>query len=129
MPKFFIFYLFIYLFIYSVQKLCWIGCVNYPLILAKKLEKVARPWRWALVIWNLFAFFIQVIIQENRRHSEKCTKHKCVCFNDVIWLMTIKVMLKIKNKSQRYDINWPGPGHKCIEYKMCLNIMMVIYIK
>ena len=36
-----------------------------------------------------------------------------------------------KNESQRYDINWfrPRHGHKYTKYKMCLNIMMVIYIK
>ena len=36
--------------------------------------------------------------------------------------------LKIKIKSQRYDINWPSPRHrhKYAEYKMCFNIMMII---
>ena len=41
--------------------------------------------------------------------------------------MTMKIRLKIKNRSQRYDINRPRPrhGHKYIKYKMCLRIMMV----
>ena len=36
-----------------------------------------------------------------------------------------------KKRSQRYDINRPRPrhGHKHTKYKMCLSIMMVIYIK
>ena len=42
-------------------------------------------------------------------------KNKCVCFNEVIWLITIKVRLKLKNRVHRYDINRSRPrhGHKC----------------
>ena len=35
----------------------------------------------------------------------------------------------MENRSHRYDINRPKLGHKYTEYKMCLNIMMVISIK
>ena len=43
----------------------------------------------------------------------------------------MKIRLKIKNRSYRYDINIfrPRHGHKCAKYKMCLSIMMVRYIK
>ena len=39
--------------------------------------------------------------------------------------------LKIKGRTQRYDINRPRTkyGGKCTKYKMCANIMMVICIK
>ena len=39
--------------------------------------------------------------------------------------------LKMKNRSNRYDINRPRPrhGHKYTKYKMCLYIMIVICIK
>ena len=42
--------------------------------------------------------------------------------------MTMKMRLKIKNRSHRYDINTPRPkhGHKYTQYKMCLIIVMVI---
>ena len=45
--------------------------------------------------------------------------------------MAMKIRLKIKNKSQRYDINRPRPRlePKYTKYKMCLSIMMVICIK
>ena len=45
--------------------------------------------------------------------------------------MAIKMRLKIKKRSHRYDINWPRPRHgeKYTKYKMCLDIMMVISIK
>ena len=39
--------------------------------------------------------------------------------------MTLKMMLKMKNRSHRYEINRPSPrnGHKYTKYKMCLSIM------
>ena len=45
--------------------------------------------------------------------------------------MIIKTRLKMKNRSQMYDINRPRPrhGHKYTKYKMYLSIMMVICIK
>ena len=45
--------------------------------------------------------------------------------------MTMKLRLKMKNRSQRYDINRPSPryGHKYTKCKMCLSIMMVLCIK
>ena len=45
--------------------------------------------------------------------------------------MTKKMRLKMKHRSQRYDINRPRPrhGHKFTTYKMCLSIMLVICIK
>ena len=46
-----------------------------------------------------------------RRYSEKCTKNNCICFNDVIEVMTMKTRLKMKNESQRYNINRPRPRH------------------
>ena len=55
-------------------------------------------------------------------------KNNCICFNKV---MTMKIRLKMKNKSHRYDIIRPRPryGHKYTKYKMCLSIMMVLCIK
>ena len=45
--------------------------------------------------------------------------------------MTMKIRLKMKNKSHRYDIIRARPryGHKYTKYKMCLSIMMVLCIK
>ena len=41
--------------------------------------------------------------------------------------MTMKMRLKMKNRSQRYDIYRPRPrhGHKYTKYKMCLNTMVI----
>ena len=45
--------------------------------------------------------------------------------------MTTKMRLKIKNRSQSYDINRTRPRHesKYTKYKMCFSIMMVICMK
>ena len=39
--------------------------------------------------------------------------------------------LKMKNRPQKYDINRPKArhGHKYTKDKMCISLMMVIYIK
>ena len=46
-------------------------------------------------------------------------------------MMAIKTRLKMKNRSQIYDINRPRPryGHKYTKYKIYLGIIMVICIK
>ena len=45
--------------------------------------------------------------------------------------MKMKMGLKMKNRSQRYDINRLRPryGHRYTKYKMCLSIVMTICIK
>ena len=45
--------------------------------------------------------------------------------------MALKIRLKIKTRSQIYDINWSRPrhGHKYTKYKMCLSIIIFICIK
>ena len=48
-----------------------------------------------------------------------------------MWLMTMKMRLKMQNRLQRYDINSPRPRyrHKYTKRKFCLSITMVICIK
>ena len=43
----------------------------------------------------------------------------------------MKIRLKIKNGSQRHEINRPRPrdGQKYTKYELCLSTMMVICIK
>ena len=45
--------------------------------------------------------------------------------------MTMKIILKLNDRSHRYDTNRSrtGHGHKRIKYKICLSIMMVMCIK
>ena len=45
--------------------------------------------------------------------------------------MAMKIRLKMKTRSHRFEINGPRPryGHKYTKYKLCLSIMMAICIK
>ena len=45
--------------------------------------------------------------------------------------MAMKITLKMKNRSQRYDIKRPRPryGRRYNKYKMCPNVIMAICIK
>ena len=45
--------------------------------------------------------------------------------------MIMKMRLKLKNRSHRYDINIPRSrhGHKYTKYEMCLSILMNICSK
>ena len=69
--------------------------------------------------------------KDNRSYSKKAQQNKCACLNKVIWLMTTKMSLKMKNRSHRYDIARLRPRHRhnYIIYKMCLSLMMAICIK
>ena len=62
--------------------------------------------------------------KDSRRYSKKCAKNMYVYLNEVIWLMTMKMRLNMKNRSSRYDINRNRcrHGHKYTKYKICLDI-------
>ena len=64
----------------------------------------------------------------NMRYSKKCVKNKCVCFNEIMWLIIMKMRLKMKIGSHRYDIHRTRPrhGHKYTKYKICLSMMMIM---
>ena len=49
----------------------------------------------------------------------------------MIWLILMKMRLKIKNRSHRYDINKlrPRHGHKYTKCKMCFSMMMIVCTK
>ena len=81
---------------------------------------------------NYLLFSSSLSSKNNTKYSKKCTKIKYVCLNEVIRLMTMKMRLKMKNRSHRYDINRPRlrHGHEYTKYKMCkIIIIMVICIK
>ena len=57
-------------------------------------------------------------------------KNQCVCFNKTTWSMTMKMILKVKNRSYSYEINRPRlrHGRKYTKYKMWSGTIMVICI-
>ena len=67
--------------------------------------------------------------KNNSRYSKKCKKtNKYGCLNEIIWLMAIKMRLKMKKISHRYDINRSRSRHehKYTKYKICLIIIVVM---
>ena len=81
---------------------------------------------------NYLLFSSSLSSKNNTKYSKKCTKIKYVCLNEVIRLMTMKMRLKMKNRSHIYHINRPmlRYGHEYTKYKMCkIIIIMVICIK
>ena len=55
------------------------------------------------------------------RYHPKHVQKKCL-LNEIIWLITRKMKVKVKNWSHRYDINWPRHGHKI---QKCISMMIL----
>ena len=99
---------------------------NARLILAKNLAEAKQHPKAELLLNENYSFSLSTLSSKSdRRYSKKCIKSKCVCFDEVIWLMTMKMRPKMKNRSNRSDINRPRPRHG---YKY-LSIMMAVCIK
>ena len=58
-------------------------------------------------------------------------KNKCPCIHEILRLIIMKMKMKMKNISHRYNINrpWSRHGHKYSKYKKCISMMMLICIK
>ena len=67
-----------------------------------KLIKLSNTSRLNFAIWK---YSLSSSTLSAKRYSKKCDKKKCVCFDEVIWLMTEKMRLQMRNKSYRCDIN------------------------
>ena len=54
-------------------------------------------------------------------------KIKCVFTDKIIRLIIMKMEIKMKNKSHRYDINRSRPrhGHKYCKFKNCLSVIIL----
>ena len=52
-------------------------------------------------------------------------RNNYICLNEFIWLMTMKMRLKIKNRSYRHDINRPRSRHR----HACPSILMAMCFK
>ena len=78
----------------------------------------------------------ELLLFENYLHSSATLSSKQTghilknYFNEIIQLMTMKIRVKTKSKLHRHNRHRPKPrhGHKYPTYKMCLNIMVTVYI-
>ena len=55
-------------------------------------------------------------------------KNMCVCIHEIIRVIMMKMRMKMKNRSHRYDINRPKSRHgqKYSKYTKYLSIIMLI---
>ena len=69
--------------------------------------------------------------KNNRTYSKKKQNNKCVCILEILGSIKMKIKMKKKNRSHRYDINRPrfSHGHKFSTYKTCLSTIMFICLK
>ena len=94
----------------------------------QKLSNTLRlNFRYLKIIRFFHPRYHPEIIEKVLKNVQKTTAS--VLINGVVWLITMKMRLKVKNRSERYDINWPRPrhGHKFPKYKMCLIVMIVMH--
>ena len=98
--------------------------------MAKNQTKVKQHAKAELLLFENYSLSSSTLSSKNNR-SNKYTKSKYVCLNEVTWLTEMKLRLKMKHGSHRYDINRlrPRHEHKYIKYEMCSSKMMVICIK
>ena len=108
---------------------------NTRLKLAKKNWAKAKlhPEAELLLFENYLLSSSTLSSKNNRAYSKECAK-KQVClfvyFNEIIWLIIIKV--KKKNRSDKYNINRPTSRHGLTytnKHKEYVSMMMLICIK
>ena len=86
-----------------------------------------HPWAELLLFENYSLSSSILPSKTNAKYSKKWAKNKCLSFNEIMWLIIIKTRLKMKNGSQRCEINRTGSrhGYEYIKYKMCLSAMVI----
>ena len=107
--------------------------LNYTPFLYATLLQPMPGWYWQKIKQEIsntlrlkFCYFKIMGFVHPRYHQKitgtfwKIQKNKYVRLNEVIWLMTMKMRLKMENRSHRSDKNGPRPwhGHKYTKYKM-----------
>ena len=92
---------------------------NTRLKLAKNPTKAKQhPEAELLLLENYSLSSYMLSPKTNMRYSKKCAKNKCVGFNEIMWLIIMKMMLTMKTGSNRYRTYKIRPrwGHKYTKY-------------
>ena len=101
---------------------------NTRLRLAKNQAKAKQHPEAELLLFKNYTLHPFTLSKTNMRFSKKYAKNKFVCFNESMWLITMKMRLKMRNGSHRYKINRTRRryGHMYTKYRMCLSMMMIM---
>ena len=71
--------------------------INSRLELAKNHAKAKQHPEAELLLSENYSFALSTLSSKNNgRDSKKCAKNNCVSFNEIEWLMTVKMRLKVK---------------------------------
>ena len=71
--------------------------------LVKNWAKAKRHPEARLSPFEIFLLSSCTLSSKNERRYKKCTRNKSICFNEIIWLMAMKMMLKMRS---RYHKIW-----------------------
>ena len=98
--------------------------------LGQNQAKAKQHLQAELLLFENYLLSASKLSKNNRRYSKECTKNKCesVCFNEVIWLMTMKMRLKVTTwkvlcldmDTNVLNINVAVLNIKCVSYDACM---------
>ena len=74
--------------------------------MAKKKAN-AKQYPELLLLVNYSHFSSSLSFKNNRAYFKKEAKEHYVCFHEIIRVIIMKMKIKMKNRSHRYDINRP----------------------
>ena len=103
---------------------------NTRLKLTKNQARAKQHPEAELLLFENYLLSSSMLSSKNNRTCSKKQVFLIVYFNEMIWLITIKVKKKIR--SYRYDINRPTSSHALKytnKYNKCLSMMMFICIR
>ena len=92
--------------------------------MAKNQSKTKQdPEAELLLFQNYWLSSFMLSSKPNMIYYKKYAKNKCIYFNEIMWIIVMKMKLKMKNVSHRSDINRTSPrhGYEYTKYKMCPN--------
>ena len=92
----------------------------YTLFLAKNQPNAKQHPEAGLLLFNEnYSYSWSTLSSKTIGHTLKNKqKNKCVCINQITRLTTMKMKIKMENRSNRHNINWPRlrHGHKNSKY-------------
>ena len=75
---------------------------NARLKLGKNQAKAKQHSEAERMLFKNYSLYLSTLSSKNSmRYSIRFAKNKCVCFNEIISLLTMKIRLKMKNRSHR----------------------------
>ena len=104
-------------FFISSTRFCFISNTsisNARLKLAKNRANAKQHPEAEAFLFEIYSHFSPMLSSKtnNRAHSKKQAKNKCVCIHDIMqWLNIMKMTMKMTIRSHRYNINRPRCKH------------------